>query len=152
MAQNVPVFLLRVSLGWLFFYAGITKILNPAWTAEGYLKGAKTFTDFYQWLASPSILPIINFLNEWGLTLLGLSLIVGLFVRLSSLLGIVLMLLYYFPILPTLLPSSSGGWPRSFLVDDHIIYALALLYLKIKGAGRIWGLDGRFLKSSSILG
>ncbi|MEK7098213.1 MAG: hypothetical protein AAB906_05185, partial [Patescibacteria group bacterium] len=56
--QKISLFLLRISLGWLFFWAGITKVLNPTWSAAGYLQGAKTFADFYQWLATPSLLPL----------------------------------------------------------------------------------------------
>ena len=64
--QKISLFLLRVSMGWFIFYAGITKVLNPEWSAAGYLKGAKTFVSFYEWLLQPNILPSINFLNEWG--------------------------------------------------------------------------------------
>ena len=39
--QKISLFFLRVFLGGLFFYAGITKVLDPSWTAAGYLKGAK---------------------------------------------------------------------------------------------------------------
>ena len=134
--QKISLFLLRLSMGWLFFYAGITKVLNPAWSAAGYLKGAKTFVEFYQWLASPGILPIVDFVNEWGLVLLGLSLIFGVFVRLSSILGAVLMLLYYLPILDFPYPN-----PHSYLVDEHIIYALVLLLFASLRAGRVWGLE-----------
>src|SRR3989344_6316207 len=97
--QKVALVILRVILGWMFFYAGVTKIADPNWSAAGYLTGAKTFTGLYQAMLTPNILPIINFINEWGLTLLGLSLIFGLFVRLSAWLGTLLMTLYYFPIL-----------------------------------------------------
>ncbi len=135
-SQKISLFLLRLSLGWFMFYAGITKVLNPTWSAAGYLKGAKTFVGFYQWLASPGLLPIIDFVNEWGLTLLGLSLIFGVFVRLSSILGAVLMLLYYFPVLDFPYPN-----PHSYLVDEHIIYALVLLLLASLRAGRVWGLE-----------
>ena len=134
--QKISLLALRLGLGWLFFYAGITKILNPAWTSAGYLKGAKTFTIFYHALLLPSVLPIVDFINEWGLLLLGISLIFGVFVRLSSILGVVLMLLYYFPILDFPYPN-----PYSFIVDEHIIYALALLVLTAWRAGRIYGLE-----------
>ena len=134
--EKISLFLLRISMGWLFFYAGITKVLNPAWSAGGYLQGAKTFAGFYNWIATPGLLPITNFVNEWGLTLLGVSLILGVFVRLSSVLGAVLMLLYYLPILDFPYPN-----PHSFLVDEHIIYILALLYFAAARAGRVWGLE-----------
>lgn len=134
--QKISLLLLRILLGWLFFYAGITKVLNPAWSAAGYIANAKTFAGFYQWLASPGILPLTNFLNEWGLTLIGVSLILGVAVRLSSILGALLMLLYYFPILSFPYPD-----PHSYIVDEHIIYATALLVLAAQRAGRIWGLE-----------
>ncbi|RJQ13455.1 DoxX family protein [Candidatus Parcubacteria bacterium] len=137
MSQKFLV-LLRVALGWLFFYAGITKVINPAWSAVGYLNSAKTLPGLYQWLASPDVLPFINFVNEWGLTLLGTSLIFGIFVRLSSVLGIILMLLYYIPILE--FPKVGT---HSYLVDEHIIYSLVLTLLASLQAGRIWGLDGK---------
>ena len=134
--NNFTMFLLRICMGWLMFYAGITKILDPQWSAAGYLGSAKTFPGFYQWFLRPDILPVTNFINEWGLTLLGVSLILGLFVRLTSIGGFILMLLYYFPVLqfPYILP-------HSFIIDDHIIYALALLFFAATRAGRVWGLD-----------
>ncbi|MBI2990116.1 MAG: DoxX family protein [Candidatus Magasanikbacteria bacterium] len=135
-SQKISLLLLRFSLGWLFFYAGITKILNPEWTAAGYIKGAKSFIWFYQWLLSSDILPAINAINEWGLTLLGISLILGIGVRLSSYLGAILMMLYYFVRLDFLYPDAN-----SLLVDQHIIYAFIMIYFAQLRAGRIWGLE-----------
>jgi len=140
--EKVSLFLLRVSLGWLMFYAGITKVLNPAWSAGGYLGGAKTFSGLYAYFADPSILPIIDFINEWGLTLLGISLILGIFVRLSSVCGALLMLLYYLPVLDGFYPNA-----HSFVVDEHIVYIFALLYLGAVRAGRIWGLEKKVTDS-----
>lgn len=135
-SQKLSLFFLRITLGWMFFYAGITKILDPQWSAGGYLQGAKTFAGFYQWLLRPDILPAVNFVNEWGLTLLGVALILGVFVRLSSLLGSLLMLMYYFPILQFPYPNM-----HSYIVDEHIIYIAALLFLAAVRAGRIGGLE-----------
>ena len=142
--QKYSLVLLRLSLGWLFFYSGITKILNPAWSAAGYLKGAKTFISFYQWLLTPSVLPVINFLNEWGLTLVGVSLILGVFVRWGSYAGILLMVLYYLPILQFPMVGD-----RSYIVDEHIIYIFAFLILAGFDAGKTWGLENRI---SAIFG
>ena len=58
------LFFLRISLGSLFFYAGSTKVLDPSWSAAGYLMNAKTFSGLYTWFASADILPSINFVNE----------------------------------------------------------------------------------------
>lgn len=132
------IFLLRVALGWLLLYAGITKLLDADWSAAGYLANAHTFPELYAFFARPEILPYVDFLNQWGLTIIGVSLILGLFVRWSALFGALVMLLYYFPVLQ---------FPRvgehSFVVDEHIIYALVLLFFAVIGAGRTWGLDRR---------
>ncbi len=135
-AKEYIVFALRIALGWLFFYAGFTKVLNPDWTSAGYLEAAKTFSGLYHWLASPDIIPFIDFINEWGLTLLGVSLILGLWMRWSIPLGALLMLLYYLPILDFPYPN-----PHSFIVDEHIVYALALLALWALRETRAWSLD-----------
>lgn len=110
---------------------------------RGYLKGAKTFTDLFQWFALPQNIGWVNFLNEWGLTLIGISLILGLFVRLSSFFGIILMLLYYFPVL-----TFPYIRPHSFVIDDHIMYSLVFFLLIAFRAGRIWGMDRMVLKLS----
>lgn len=131
--QKISLFLLRVSLGWVFFWAGITKILNPAWSAAGFLNSAKTFPSLFHWFASPTILPVTNFMNEWGLLLLGLSLILGVFVRWSAPLGALLMVLYYLPVLKFPYPNTN-----SFLVDEHIIYIIALFVLMNFHADKFW--------------
>ncbi|MEX2090729.1 MAG: DoxX family protein [Candidatus Paceibacterota bacterium] len=151
----MSLFLLRISLGWMFFYAGITKVLNPTWSAEGFLKGAKLFNPFFNWFLQPGILPITNFVNEWGLTLLGVSLILGIAVRLSSSLGALLMLLYYIPL------GFPYPNPNSYIVDQHIIFIFSLLVLGGFRAGRFLGLESwcsglpicrKFPKFRSLLG
>ncbi len=115
------LFISRLSLGWLMLYAGWTKIINETWTAGPYLLAAKTLPGLFAFFASPDILPYINFANKWGLFLLGISLITGVWVRASAPLGAVLMLLYYLPVLA--FPYAGHG----FLVDEHVIYGLLLL-------------------------
>lgn len=136
--QKVSLVLLRLSLGWLCFYAGITKILDPAWSAASYLEGAKMFPQFFDFFLQPNILPLTNLANEWGLTLIGVSLILGVFVRLSSILGAVLMLLYYLPILDFPYPNA-----HSYIVDEHLIYLFAFLVLGAYSAGKVWGLGNK---------
>ncbi|MDP3726696.1 MAG: DoxX family membrane protein [bacterium] len=135
--QKISLLLLRLSLGWLFFYAGITKVFDPSWSAAGYLKAAQNATGLFQWFASPQNIAWVNFLNEWGLTLIGTALILGAFIRLATLSGILLMILYYVPILH--FPYVGRG-TTSFLIDQHIIFILALLILWAFDAGKYWGL------------
>ena len=75
-------------------------------------------------------------MNEWGLTLIGIALILGIAVRFYSFFGALLMLLYYFPILQFPYPN-----PHSYIVDEHIIYTAAFLALAAVRAGRVWGLE-----------
>jgi len=136
---NVLVVVLRILLGWVFLYAGMRQIFfTDAWSAGGFLKGAKTFTDFYAWFAQPAIAPIASFAVKWGHLLIGLSLIAGLLVRVSAPIGALLMLLYYFPRME--FPYVDG--PNQFLVEYHLVYAVVLVYLAAVHAGRAWGLDG----------
>ena len=123
-------------MGWMFFYAGITKVLNPQWSAAGYLKSAKTLPSLYAWFASSDVLPVINFINKWGLVFLGVSLLLGIFVRLSSFFGGMLMVLYYLVVL-----NFPYVGEHSLIVDEHIIYIAGLCVLHCFAAGQGWGLD-----------
>ena len=138
---KVSIFLSRIALGVLFFYAGITKVLNPNWSAAGYLNSAKTFPGLYHWFASAGNIGWINFMNEWGLTLIGLALITGLLVRWASLGGILLMILYYLPIL-----QFPYVGEHSFLVDEHIIYITTFFIFITSNPATFWGLDSLLQK------
>lgn len=135
--RKIIIFLLRVSMGWMMFYAGITKILDPAWTSKKYIISAKTFSVFYAQLTSANILPTVDFLNKWGLTLIGISLILGFLVKFSSLFGALLMALYYFPILDF----PYVGPVNSYIVDQHVIFFLVFIFLFLFNAGRSFGFD-----------
>jgi thiosulfate dehydrogenase [quinone] large subunit len=115
------LFIIRLTLGWLMLYAGWAKIFNDSWTAAPFLLSAKSFSEIYAALAAPAVLPAVQFTNQWGLFFLGLSLITGIWVRLSAPLGAMLMILYYLPGLS--FPYVSHG----LLIDEHIIYALLLI-------------------------
>jgi thiosulfate dehydrogenase [quinone] large subunit len=126
---------LRLVMGWTLFYAGITKVLDPEWSAQGFLTHAipegNPFVGLWAALAS-DWLWLIDPLNQWGLTLVGLALLVGAFVRWSAFWGAVMMLFYWLASFPL---------EHSFIVDDHLVYAVLLFGLGAFGAGRILGLD-----------
>jgi len=138
--RKIFLVLLRIALGWLFFYAGYTKLINPEWSAAGFLSGATSFSGLYSWLGQAPNIVWVDFLNQWGLTLIGVSLIFGIFTRFASIAGVLLMALYYFPGLD--FPHVDHG----FLVDDHIIYILVLLVFYKTRAGEQFGLDA-YLKN-----
>lgn len=87
---------LRILIGWYFLYEGISKLISPDWSAKLYLLGSEwIFAGLFHWMASsPDILKVVDFLNIWGLILIGLSLFIGLFVRWSSVAGAILLFFY----------------------------------------------------------
>jgi thiosulfate dehydrogenase [quinone] large subunit len=87
----------RVAIGWHFLYEGLTKLLNPGWTAAGYLESATgPLAGVFQAMAgNEALLTGINILNTWGLVLIGLGLILGIFTRIAQVAGIALLFTYY---------------------------------------------------------
>jgi thiosulfate dehydrogenase [quinone] large subunit len=136
---------LRVMIGWHFFFAGVTKIIAGDWSAQGFLANAvadaNPFLGFFQAMANSSLLPLIDILNMWGLTLVGLGLLVGGAVRWCAFWGSIMMWFYWAASLPL---------AHSVFVDDHIIYIALLFMLGAFGAGRYYGVD-EYVESSSIV-
>jgi uncharacterized membrane protein YphA (DoxX/SURF4 family) len=88
---------LRIVIGWYFLYEGIDKLLTPGWTSKMYLMESRwIFAEiFHQMASNPGIIRLVDFLNIWGLILIGLSLFTGLWVRWSSIAGALLLLFYF---------------------------------------------------------
>ena len=131
------IFSLRVLVGWLFLYAGSWQILED-YSAGGFLNHVVTFHSFFATFATPTMLPLTDFLMKWGHLLIGLSLVSGLMVRISGPFGILLMITYHF---------AHMDWPfiqdhLSLFVDYHLVYAVVIVYLMAHHAGHVWGLDG----------
>ena len=89
--------ILRLAIGWHFLYEGITKLLNPNWSSLGYLMDSEgIFGGMFHALAgNATALNIMDFMNVWGLILIGAALIVGLLTRTALISGIVLLAFYY---------------------------------------------------------
>ncbi|MDX2248688.1 MAG: DoxX family membrane protein [Bacteroidia bacterium] len=88
---------LRMLVGWHFLYEGVVKLWNPNWSSAGYLMDSQGwFAGIFQWMAgTPWLLGIADFVNVWGLILIGLCLILGLFDRWAAIGGMALLALYY---------------------------------------------------------
>lgn len=139
--QQILIVLFRISIGWVFLYAAIRQIPNPEFSAAGFLTGATTFPAFFELMATPPFLTIINVVIPWAHLLLGLALILGIGVRVAAVGGATLMILYYLPRLDFPMVG-----PNSFIVEYHLVYALMIVYLAAVRAGRIFGLEGWFEK------
>lgn len=135
--QRTLIVLLRISMGWVFLFAAIRQIPNPDWSAVGFLSGATTFPAFFELMATPPFLPIINALIPWVHLLIGLALILGIGVRLGAIAGAALMFLYYLPRLDGFMVG-----PNNFIVEYHLVYTFAIVYLAAVHAGRVFGLEG----------
>jgi uncharacterized membrane protein YphA (DoxX/SURF4 family) len=134
----------RVAIGWHFLYEGLTKLLNPGWTAAGYLESATgPLAGVFQAMAgNEALLTGINILNTWGLVLIGLGLILGIFTRIAQVAGIALLFTYYIAHPPVL---SEPGFFREgsyFFISKDFLEMLALLVLMFFPTGRFLGLDG----------
>src|SRR6266568_256432 len=134
--EQVFILFFRLTMGWTFLWAAIHHFGDDKFVL-GFLGHVKTFHDIYQPFTDPAVLPALTFLVEYGHLLIGLSLISGLLVRVSAPFAIMLMLLYWtahmnFPYIDN---------PNNFLLDYHVVYAGTLVYLMVKRAGHVWGLD-----------
>lgn len=143
---KMPVFwvLLRLSMGWLFFWPFLDKLFGlgfatkpeSAWVGGGsptfgFLKFAAKgpFAEFFQSLAG-------NVFVDWifmvGLLLIGLALFFGVGMKIAGYSGALMLVLMY----------AAGFIPPEHnpFLDDHLVYAFLMLGLVYSGAGKIFGL------------
>ena len=120
--------IIRAAIGWHFLYEGFAKLFADKWSAASYLNNTYGFlSGFYHWMAaSPVRLDIVNFLNVWGLILIGLALFIGLYARWASLAGALLLTLYYFAY-PPFGFSMYGGEGSVYIINQLFIEAVALV-------------------------
>jgi thiosulfate dehydrogenase (quinone) large subunit len=144
----------RLSLGWIFLWAFLDKTfalgyatgLDPetgavdrfgdaAWInggspTEGFLAFGTSgpFADFYQNLAGAAWADALFMLGLLGI---GLTLILGIGMRIGATAGALLLTLMWTAALP---PENNP------LIDDHIVYALVLIALVLANAGHTLGL------------
>lgn len=143
----------RISLGFVFLWAffdkllglgfstcrdvttnNVTTLCDSAWVSggsptTGFLKFGTNgpLADFYQSLAGNGF---VDWLFMIGLLGIGLGLVLGIAMRLSTISGIVMMLLMYSA---KLLPENNP------LIDDHIIYALVLAAIYSANSQQVFG-------------
>jgi len=126
--------LLRVIIGWHFLYEGIAKLMNESWSAYGYLMDSKGFLSglFIRCASDPGVVDVFNFLNIWGLILVGIGLISGCLTRIALAGGISLLTVYYLSHPPlvgynyTIPSEGSYLWVNKNMVE---LFAMVVLYL-----------------------
>ena len=150
--QLAALVTLRVLIGWHFLYEGITKLMNPHWSAANFLLESKwIFAGIFKGLAgNPSVLSGVHVLNTWGLIFIGLGLILGCLSWAATAAGMGLILLYYFcnpPFIGLYYAISSEG--NYLIVNKNLIEIAALFVLLLFPTGNIIGLDHLFHKLRS---
>ncbi len=142
--QLTALVILRVAIGWHFLYEGIVKVLNPYWSSAGFLlevkgifKGLATSI-----VANPGTLSFVDFVNKWGLILIGLGLIAGCLTRIASISGMALLFLYYIFHPPFIGYAYTTPVEGSYLlITKNLIELFALFVCTMFPTGRIIGLD-----------
>ena len=149
--QFYGLVVLRVLIGWHFLYEGISKLINPYWSSAAYLLDSKwVFSGIAETIVSnPTLLTFSDYINMWGLTLVGVSLMFGLFSKYGSLVGMGFVLLYYFFAPP--LVGLEYGKPNEgsyIIVNKNLIEACALWVLYSFPTSQYIGID-RFLNNET---
>ena len=143
-SQLLALTVLRVLIGWHFLYEGVVKYADPDWSSASYLKNTQgPLSVVFQKIAIfPPALELTDFLNTWGLILIGVCLILGLFSALAYFLGLCLLALYYVSMPPLIGYTYSSGVEGSYLLVNKIIIEMsALIVLWCFPTGDQTGLD-----------
>jgi uncharacterized membrane protein YphA (DoxX/SURF4 family) len=138
------IVLLRIAVGWHFLFEGLSKLFTPAWSSADYLLLSNwIFKGFFHWIASdPGLLAIADFTVTWGLILMGLALFIGLFDRIASYAGMILLALFWFANPP--LTGLDFGLPHEgnyLIIDKNLIEFCGLLLLSLFPTGQILGIS-----------
>lgn len=136
-AEKGLILFFRLTMAWTFLYAASHQVFVPDWSVVGFLNHTKTFHGLFSLFTTPTMAPITTFMVEYGHLLIGLSLLTGLMVRVSASFGVFLMIIYWM---------AHMDWPfisntNNLILDEHIVYAGILVFLVVKHAGHVWGLD-----------
>lgn len=151
--SNLYWALTRIALGFIFLWAFLDKLfglgfatkpekswLSGASPAAGFLKNGVhgPLADFYQSLSGN---PLVDWLFMLGLLGLGVSLILGIGMKIAGYLGSLLMLLMWSSLLP---PENNP------IVDEHIVYMFVLLGLAHSNAGNYMGLGRKWSETNLV--
>lgn len=149
--QRYALFILRILIGWYFLYEGLAKVFTPNWSAYGYLIDSKgIFAPLFMQLAeNPGLLETVNFINIWGLTLVGLSLILGLFTNIGYIGAMIFLLLFYLSHPPLLFAEYILPTEGSYLwVDKNLILLVTVAVLMLFPASRAISFDSLIFRKS----
>lgn len=156
---------LRIVIGWIFLWTFLDKAfglgfstgrnaetgaiaffgpdawINGASPTAGFLEfGVKgPFAEFFRGLAGQVWIDWVYMLS---MAVIGLALVLGIGARIAAIGGVIWLGIFYL---------ASAIWPEhNPVVDDHVVYAIALIGIAIVGAGRWLGLGGWWEKTALV--
>jgi len=127
--------IIRIAIGWHFLYEGISKIIEGGWSSAPYLAGSRwIFAPVFHWMAeSTAMTSAVDFLNIWGLILVGLGLILGVFTRWASIAGAIMLFFYFvaYPPIPgyTISVPVEGSylWVNKTLIEFFLLIGFVFI-------------------------
>lgn len=146
-ASRYTLAALRLSLGWVFLWAFMDKLLGlgratpaeGAWVdggipTAGFLGNAPTgpFAPAFQSIAGAAW---VDWLFMTALLAIGTALMLGIGMRIAAVSGSALLVLMWAAVLP---PANNP------FMDDHLVYAMVLVLLALTSSGRTLGLGRRW--------
>lgn len=149
---------LRLATGFIFFWAFLDKTFGlgyatppeRAWISggtpsQGFLNSDSVIGPLKPFFASIAS-PVSDVLFMVAMLAIGLAVILGVGLRISAVVGAILMVAMYL----AEWPFGANAASTNPLVDYHIIYALALIVIAALAAGDTWGF-GRQWKSLGLV-
>ncbi|MEM9777444.1 MAG: hypothetical protein AAF902_22895 [Chloroflexota bacterium] len=131
---------LRIVLGLIFLYGALNSLFGFTGEGPGWLNGGGSptfgylnfatygpFSGFFQGLAGN---PIVDVLHVGGQLLIGLSLLLGVGLRIAGYAGALQMFLIYLSAFPP---------PFNPILDEHIVYAIVLVAIAVLQPGTVLG-------------
>ncbi len=142
------IFALRVSLGFVFLWAGYEKIvteLGGKFATSGFLSHVSgPFAFLFTGMSGN---PAVEYLLVYGELLIGISLVFGVLTRVGGVSGALMTLLFYMSTLPAMTAGFTGSYldflmSKNALVSYYIIYIFVFIAFVFLVPGRFLGLDG----------
>ncbi|HCI54615.1 MAG TPA: DoxX family protein [Bacteroidales bacterium] len=139
--------IVRIAIGWQFLYEGIAKLIAGDWSSAPYLAGSRwIFAPLFNAMANdPTIVSVVDFLNIWGMILVGAGLMLGLLSRWASAGGALMLLLYFVAYPP--IPGYMFGVPAEgdyLWVNRNLIEFFILFSFIFISSSNFFGLDRLF--------
>lgn len=145
---------LRLTMGLIFLWAFVDKVFGlgfattpeKAWLAggsptTGFLQFGVhgPFAGFYHTLAG---MPVVDWLFMLGLLFIGITLTLGIFVKLGSLTGLIMLFLMY---------TALGIPPENHpFIDDHFVYILVMAGLMMSDSGDYIGFGKSWSRTNLV--